>query len=157
MYVENRDRISINKTYCFCPLISMIGIPSMLKTKSFASSSFIFRLNSIRLSYYIQIKNVMVRGRENRSILTFKKKRNDITPKWDVMMSYATAWKKVTYLRYTFAISESCSSTIKAVACLAFKDDCHATDCLKRTLDQNLNAWVVLMCSTLLITYQWSK
>ena len=35
-----------------------------------------------------------------------------------------TMKKKVTYLWYTFAISESCSSTIKAVACLAFKDDC---------------------------------
>ena len=40
------------------------------------------------------------------------------------MMGYATAWTNVTYLRYTFAISESCSSTIKDVACLAFKDDC---------------------------------
>ena len=32
--------------------------------------------------------------------------------------------KNVTNLWYTFAISESCSSTIKVVAYLAFKDDC---------------------------------
>ena len=32
--------------------------------------------------------------------------------------------KNVTYLRFTFAISEYCSSTIKAVACSALKDDC---------------------------------
>ena len=97
----------------------------MVKRISIASSSILFSLNSTRLSYHIQIKHVMGRGTENPSILTFSKKKNDTAPKWDVMMGYATTWKKkVTYARYTFAISESCSSTIKAVACLAFKDDC---------------------------------
>ena len=38
-------------------------------------------------------------------------------------LCYIMKKKTVTYLRYTL-ISESCPSTIKVVACIAFKDDC---------------------------------
>lgn len=68
----------------------------------------------------------MGRGRENPSMLTFSKKKKEmishLNEMWWIFMTKHE--KNVRYLWYTFAISESCSSTIKAVACVAFKDDC---------------------------------